>query len=513
MNNETRSLWMDVSFPPLEPLLSNDRGADVCIIGAGIACVSIALALAEAGKTVVVIERDGIGAGETGRTSAHLASALDDRFYLLERWHGKDGAAAAAASHAAAIDRIEKWSIDYGIDCDFQRVPGYLIPAQPSGSKELERERDAAVRAGLSVQYVQDGGARLPGPALRFEHQARFHPLKYLGGLAIAARAAGVRFVQGDAVDVVDGDRPYVELTGGTRVDAGDVVIAANVPFHRLLSLHTKQAAYRTFVVAGRVPSGELPDALIWDTADPYHYVRLQPGGDGQDWLVVGGADHKTGQEPEGNDPFGDLVEWARGLCPSLGQPEFAWSGQVLEPVDGLAFIGSDPGAEHVFVVSGDSGNGLTHGTIAALLLPALIARSQHAWEALYSPARKRFNGTWLEENANVAAQYRDWLSSGDVASAAALGPGEGAVVRHGAHRLAMFRDDGGVLHAFSARCPHLGGAVRWNSVERSWDCPCHGSRFAADDGRVLNGPADRGLDKLNTNEESEMEGAPAPAS
>jgi glycine/D-amino acid oxidase-like deaminating enzyme/nitrite reductase/ring-hydroxylating ferredoxin subunit len=510
MNNQTRSLWMDVSLPPLEKLAEGQHRTQVCIIGAGIAGVSMALALAEAGQTVLVIDKDGIGAGETGRTSAHLASALDDRFHLLERWHGKDGARAAAESHAAAIERIEGWCANHAIDCDFQWIPGYLVPDQPSRAKELRRELEAATRAGLDVAHFDEGIAGLDGPLLRFERQARFHPLKYLAGIAAAAVAAGVRFVRAEAMDIVDGEPATVVCEGGARILAADVVVAANVPFHRRVTYHTKQAAYRTFVLAGRIDKGAMPDALIWDTGDPYHYVRLQPTAD-HDWLIVGGADHKTGQEPEDADPFGDLAAWARRVCPSFQEATYAWSGQVLEPVDGVGFIGADPGTTHVYVSTGDSGNGLTHGTVAALLLPALLRGEEHAWAKLYSPSRKRLNGSWLEENANVAAQYRDWLSAGDVDSAESLAPGEGAVIRHGVHRFAVYRDGDHGLHAFSARCPHLGCAVRWNTIESSWDCPCHGSRFAPDDGRVLNGPADKPLERLEVGDDEMREAAAEP--
>ena len=286
----------------------------------------------------------------------------------------------------------------------------------------------------------------------------------------------------------------------GSRYAPGRSSWPTNVPFHRRVALHTKQAAYRTFVIAGRVPRGSVSDALYWDTGDPYHYVRCLSGGQNTDWdyLIVGGEDYKTGQADEAQEPFDALKSWARSFSPSFGDAEYAWSGQILEPVDGLAFIGADPDAKNVFIVTGDSGNGLTHGTLAGPLLTALIRGDDHPWRRLYEPGRKRLNGAWLEENANVALQYRDWVSSGDVESGARIGKGEGAVVRHGLHRFALYRSGDDVVHAFSARCPHLGCAVRWNAIEKSWDCPCHGSRFAAHDGHVLNGPALSGLERAD---------------
>ncbi|MCQ4165074.1 FAD-dependent oxidoreductase [Tahibacter harae] len=498
MNAESQSLWMEQPLPPLATTGGRPDAAQVCVIGAGIAGVSIALRLAEAGRQVLLIDRDGLGAGETARTSAHLASALDDRYYRLEHWHGKDGAALAAQSHAAAVDLIEEWSRRYAIDCDFERIPGYLLPAPGADVQELEREYEAALRAGLDVTRLEAGLAALPawGPVLRFAGQARFHPLKYLLGLYTAALAAGVRFMRAEAGDVEDGEQPRVLLADGGLIQAESVVVASNVPFHRRVALHTKQAAYRSYMLAGLIPAGRMPDALIWDTADPYRYLRLQPAGDGKDWLLIGGCDHKTGQAPA-RDPLEELREWAGEYCKELENIQYAWSGQIIEPVDGLAFIGRDPGARNVYVVSGDSGNGLTHATLAAPLITALIVDGEHPWAALYDPARKRLTGDWLEENANVALQYRDWLAAGDSNDVAALPPGQGAVIRHGLHRFALYRNEDGSLSALSARCPHLGCAVRWNALERSWDCPCHGSRFAAADGHVLNGPARSGLEPL----------------
>jgi nitrite reductase/ring-hydroxylating ferredoxin subunit len=300
---------------------------------------------------------------------------------------------------------------------------------------------------------------------------------------------------------VYDGDGVAgVRTRDGVEVRAGAVVVATNAPFHRRVAFHTKQAAYRTFVVAGRIPRGEVADALYWDTGDPYHYVRCLDGGANADWhyLIVGGEDCRTGQAEEAHRPFEALTAWARTFSPAFGDVEFAWSGQVLEPVDGLAFIGADPGAKRIFVVTGDSGNGLTHGTLAGPLLAALMHDGDHPWRRLYDPGRRRFNGAWLEENANVGLQYRDWLSSGNVESAARIRVGEGAVVRHGLHRFALYRSADDETRAFSARCPHLGCSVRWNAIEKSWDCPCHGSRFAAHDGRVLNGPALDGLEAVD---------------
>ena len=329
------------------------------------------------------------------------------------------------------------------------------------------------------------------GPALRFPRQAQFHPLAYLAGLTRAIQQRGGRiYGQTHVTGVESGPPARVATEAGHTVTADFVVCATNTPIIDWLVIHSKQAAYRTFAIGARVPEGSVPAALYWDTADPYHYVRLHG-----DLLIVGGEDHKTGQEDDGYDRFAYLEAWSRERFP-IGEVEFKWSGQVMEPVDGLAYIGRNPGDKrHILVATGDSGQGMTHGTIAGILLTDLIAGRPNAWEGLYDPSRKSIRAVaeYLKENVNVAKQYLDYVSPGEVRSADEIRPGGGAVLREGLTKLAVHRDEGGALHSLSAVCPHLGCIVHWNSLERTWDCPCHGSRFAVD-GAVLNGPAVSGL-------------------
>ena len=470
--------------------------ADIVVVGAGVAGLTTALCCAQEGRRVWVIDRQGAGEGETLRTTAHLASAIDDRFKKLAQWHGKDGARAAVESHAEAIDWIEDICSSTPDRCGFQRVPAYLF-SYDGKLDRLKEELEAAAEAGLDVSWQEQGipGLSHLGPALRYEHQGRVDMGRYLRTLAEACRANGVRFVLGEVTAVKGGERPELTVDGNT-VHASAVVLATNVPFHERVAVHTKQAPYRTYVVAGPVDEGTLPDALIWDNGDPYHYVRLAEDEEGGRVAIVGGEDHKTGQD---HDPgaYVRLQDWAREKLPGTSTFTYDWSGQVLEPADGLAFIGADPGDEkNVYVVTGDSGNGVTHGTLGGLIITDLIVGRPNRWAALYDPQRKQLRspGGWLHENANVALQYRDWLAGGDVKDAELLAPGEGAVVRHGIHRVAVYRTAEGELHAHSARCPHLGCSVRWSPQEKSWDCPCHGSRFEAVTGRVLNGPASEPL-------------------
>ncbi|HEX8499018.1 MAG TPA: FAD-dependent oxidoreductase [Pyrinomonadaceae bacterium] len=506
-SGQTTSVWMATGdVGAFEPLAA-DAEANVCVVGAGIAGLTTAYLLAREGRNVLVIDDGPVAGGETARTTAHLVNALDDRYYELERLHGERGARLAAESHTAAVDQIEEIVEREGIDCDFRRLDGYLFVGPGQSTEELGRELRAAHRCGLTeVKYVE----RVPyeghdfGAALHFPYQAQFHILKYMDGLARAFTRLGGLIHTRTHADKIEGGAGGARVTtaGGFVVSSKSVVVATNTPVNDVVSIHTKQAPYRTYVVGARLPAGSVPRMLLWDTEDPYHYVRLQTveGGAGAapyDVLIVGGEDHKTGQAEDFDERFRRLEEWTRARFPAVESFEYRWSGQVMEPVDGLGFIGRNPGdAPNVLIATGDSGNGMTHGTIAGMLIRDLILGRQNAWEALYDPSRisLRAGGEFAKENLNVAAQYVDYLTGGEIDSADEVAPGSGAVMRRGLSKVAVHRDDAGALHEFSAVCTHLGCVVNWNDKEKSWDCPCHGSRFDCKDGHVLNGPAIEGL-------------------
>jgi Rieske Fe-S protein len=252
--------------------------------------------------------------------------------------------------------------------------------------------------------------------------------------------------------------------------------------------------AYRTYVLGIEVPQNSVTPILLWDDDMPYHYVRLmrstnQP--EPNDILIVGGEDHKTGQPEDLAAPFGRLERWTRERYPMAGQVRFRWSGQVMEPYDGLAYIGRNPGEKNVYIITGDSGNGMTHGTLGAMLVTDLITAHPNPWATLYDPTRKTLSASlqYARENVNVVAQYRDHVARGEVKSTDEIRNGQGAVLRRGLKLIAAYRDENGRVHERSAICPHLGCVLRWNSVEKSWDCPCHGSRFNGV-GKVINGPS-----------------------
>jgi glycine/D-amino acid oxidase-like deaminating enzyme/nitrite reductase/ring-hydroxylating ferredoxin subunit len=500
-SGSTTSVWLRHAVPE-HPALAEDTRCDVCVIGGGIAGLTTAYLLALEGRRVVVLEDGAIGSGETGRTTAHLTWALDDRYFRLEKLFGTEGALLAAESHRAAVDRIEAIVRDEDISCDFERVDGYLFVPPGESIEILEQEHEAAARAGLDNLRIL---ARAPlttfdtGPCLHFPAQAQFHPLKYLSSLAQRFEQRGGRiYGNTHATGMAGGSRGIVNTREGPTVTTDAIVVATNTPVNDKLVIHAKQAPYRTYAIAVPVPRGAVPKGLYWDTPDPYHYARVARGpNEARDLLIVGGEDHKTGQADDADVRYRRLEQWTRERFPVLGAPQYRWSGQIMEPVDGMAFIGRNPlDADNVYVATGDSGNGMTHGTIAGLLLTDLIMGRANPWADLYEPSRKTTRATldFARENLNVAGQYTDLITRGEVDALEEIPRGTGAIMRRGLGKIAVFRDADNGIHAFSALCPHLGCVVRWNHAEATWDCPCHGSRFTAY-GEVVNGPANRDLE------------------
>ena len=508
---KSTSLWIDTTHRPSTVALNRDANADVCVVGAGIAGLTTAYLLARDGASVVVIDAGSVGNGQTAVTTAHLSYVIDDTFKEALRLHGPDGARLARESHASAIDTIQRICTDEHIDCRFERLDGYLFLGRKDKESTLDEELEAARAAGATVNRLPQAPVTgfTSGPCLQFPNQGQFHPLKYLNGLATAVQRHGGEIYSDTAArEVTGGEGSGVRTAAGHAIRASSIVIATNSPFNDLVAIHTKQAPYHTYAIGARVNPGAITAALYWDTEDPYHYVRLhrtsnaELGGDNNDpvdILIVGGEDHKAGQAQDADARFARLEAWMRERFPAAGTVEFRWSGQVMETVDGLAYIGRNPlDADNVYVVTGDSGMGLTHGTIGGMLVADLILERENPWTELYDPTRVRSGAAveWVKENLNVALQYKDWVTPGDVASAEQITPNTGAVIVESGRKIAVYRDERGTLHRRSAVCPHLGCIVAWNPSASSWDCPCHGSRFDKFGG-VYNGPSPKDLDPV----------------
>jgi glycine/D-amino acid oxidase-like deaminating enzyme/nitrite reductase/ring-hydroxylating ferredoxin subunit len=486
------SCWQQKGPFDLPNPLQRDEKADVCIIGAGIAGMSCAYYLALEGKSVVILEKEFPGAGQTGLTTGHLSFALDDRFFDIEKVFGLEGSQLAAKSHRWAVQEIGRISMHEVFDCEYKKCDGYLFAGQEEDLYIIQKEFEACHRAGL-LDVAMTNDSPFPhfatGPCLKFPEQAQFHSVKYLNGLASAIKKRGGKiFTKTKAIEFSHHSHFQIVTENGYRVQSEELIVATNTPINNRLIMHTKQAAYRTYVLGARIPKGSLPSHLIWDTLDPYHYVRLWEQ-ENEDILIVGGEDHKTGQKHHPETIYALLEEWIKMRVPVIKDISYHWSGQIMEPVDYLGFFGKNPHEDHVSIVTGDSGNGLTHGTIAGKVICDLILKRENPWRKLYDPARKTIRQAYefAHENLNALAQYREWFTVSD--SKTSLLPETACVLQKGMKKVGVYRDSQNQEWEVSLTCPHLGAILRWNDAEKTWDCPAHGSRFDCQ-GTMINGPA-----------------------
>jgi glycine/D-amino acid oxidase-like deaminating enzyme/nitrite reductase/ring-hydroxylating ferredoxin subunit len=510
------SYWLDTApRKNYGPLRENIHG-DVVIVGGGLGGVTAAYCLSQAGKKVVLIEDGDIASGETGRTTAHLVSALDDRFASLESIFGEEDTKLIADSHKAAIRFIEETVRKENINCQFEWLDGYLLMHPSDKPERMKEEYEAARRAGMNVSEVNmvPGITNYEGPALKFAHQAQFHPLTYVHGLCDAIVKLGGKIFTGTHAQKID--HTGIETKDGFTVKANHVVVATNTPVLNTVAMHLKQTAHRTYVIAGLVKKGSLPKALWWDTGDhkddashpPYHYVRVHPYNNEYDLLISGGEDHPTGDIYPGDIPeekrYQRLETWTRQHFP-IENILYRWSGQVLEPVDSMGFIGRNPwDRDNVYIITGDSGTGMTHCTIGGMLITDLIMGKENPWEEIYNPSRITFktgNVFFKELMRGVMGLLKGAPEDEKVKELSQIRNGEAKVINLNGHKCGAYRDEHGEFHIVSARCTHLKAVLNWNADEKSWDCPWHGSRFTCE-GHVINGPANSDLPVYSESEE-----------
>lgn len=521
-SGETDPVWIH-QFPyknlPRFSKLDRDLETDVCIVGAGISGVSTAYELVTRGLNVVLIEAREVLSGETGRTSGHLANDLDDGYPVIASKHGDKGAKAAAESHTWALNRVGEISKQLGIECEYRHLPAYDFSQYPKSSKDHESDMQILVEEGMKAKELGISteyklGFKLKGwegnidqsDAVIYPQQATFHPTKYVAGVleflktqtnfscytntrCIDVQEKGIEILGTGHKDV------FVKTMDGYSIKCANAVEATCVPLQKL-SVIAQEEYYRTYCIAIRVPKGSVEDALFYDSDEIYKYVRLTACDEKDDYMVVGGGDHKVGQE-DTVAPFHELEEWTRARFPQATTIDYKWSGQIFEPVDHMAFIGKNQGSKHIYIITGDSGNGLTHGVLAGRLIADSITDQPNTWIATYDPKRvasiAKSLSSMITHDTQINAQYKRFLQS-DITDIEDLVPGEGGVLNPKTSKpLAVYKDEGGQVHKFSALCPHLKGVVTWNSTEKSWDCPVHGSRFSCH-GVQLCGPAKAGL-------------------
>jgi glycine/D-amino acid oxidase-like deaminating enzyme/nitrite reductase/ring-hydroxylating ferredoxin subunit len=489
------SLWLETADRPTRRRLQRNRRLQVVVLGGGITGLTAALLFAREGRTVALLEARRIGAGATGHTTAKLSSLHGLTYARLVERHGDELARRYGEANEAGIARIAGLVEELGIDCELRRKPNFTYAESAGDARQVRAEAEAAARLGLPAEYVEE--VDLPFPvagAVRFDNQAEFHPVKYLTGLVRALEAAGGEIFEGTmAVSVSEGSPCRVETEQGRTVRADHVIVATHIPFLDRGLFFARTHPERSYVVAGRV-DGDAPEGMYLSTEKPAHSIRAHRLEDGRRFLLVGGESHKTGQA-DAAERFARLGDYAHRRL-GLQALEYHWATQDNMPLDGVPYVGKlHPLARELYVATGYRKWGLAMGVAAAELLVDLVDRRANPFGELFDPGRMRLRAslpTLARENANVGLHFfSDRLlrrgSAGDLAR------GQGNVVGAGLKQRAVYRGTDGRTHSLSARCTHLGCIVAWNSAERTWDCACHGSRFAAT-GEVIQGPAVRPL-------------------
>lgn len=465
--------------------------------------LTAAYLLKQEGKSVCVLERDKLGRGDTGCTTAHLTCVTDTRLTELVRTFGRDGARLAWTGGLTAIDTIERIVTHEGIACEFQRVPGFLhasYKAERDETQELQDEAELAHGLGFHASFIP-AVPFLEKPGIRFSDQAKFQPWGYLAGLARLIDGDGSAIHEHSEVTEVEESELAVKVNGHL-VHCGHLIIATHVPIMgkanaaKAALLQTKLAPYSSYAVGAKFPVGLLPTACYWDTSDPYYYLRVDQRRD-TDYVVFGGEDHKTGQESDTAERFARVEAMLLKILP-MAQIDCHWSGQVIETNDGLPYIGET--AERQYVATGFVGNGITFGTLAAKMITDRILCRENPWSELFDVNRMNLlAGGWDYLKKNLDYPYylvKDRLTAPEGKSTREVKRGEGKILVIDGERVACSRDGQGKVTMLSPVCSHLGCLVHWNTAEKTWDCPCHGSRFQTS-GEVLAGPAETPLEVL----------------
>jgi glycine/D-amino acid oxidase-like deaminating enzyme/nitrite reductase/ring-hydroxylating ferredoxin subunit len=495
------SLWQNTSEPYIPVrLLDTGKNYDVVIAGGGITGITTALQLQQSGLRCVILEAHTLCFGTTGGTTAHLNTLLDTPYTTIASNFGKEGATLVASAAREAVNTVKANIEKHQIDCNFEEATAYLFSQNEKQTKELESIREATFEAGVQASYTD--GTPVPvqfEKALEIKNQAKFHPTRYVLALAKAFEEAGGTIVQNCRVMATDNTDPLVIKTEAGDLQASWLIYATHIPPGVNL-LHLRCAPYRSYAMAVRLADESYPAGLSYDMYDPYHYYRTQLI-DGEQYLIIGGEDHKTAHAENTNAPFTRLESHIRNHF-NVKEIAHRWSSQYFEPADGLPYIGHMPGQPgKILVATGFGGNGMTYSHVAARLLSSIVLDKESPYIKLFDPNRiKPIAGftNFVKENVDVAKQLiTGFFSKEKINALADIAPGEGKIVQLDAHTLALYKDEAGQVHALNPRCTHLKCSVSWSLAEKCWECPCHGARYDAN-GKVLTGPADMDLEKIN---------------
>jgi len=500
MDIRPQSFWLETAERPAFPPLAADATFDVAVLGGGLCGITTALLLKRQGARVAVVEAGRVGGGATGYTTAKLSS-LHGRIYThLASKFGEDGARAYGEANESGIAQVARAVEELGVDCDFRRKPNFTYATSPEGAEALREEAEIARRLGLPASFTTDVDLPVPAVgAVRFEDQAELHPIRYLTALARAIPGDGCEIFEHTPALNVEGGSPARVKTAAATITADQVVVATHFPFLDRGGYFARMHPERSYIVAAPL-RGPAPQGMYISSESPTRSVRTTPH-DGGELLLVGGDGHKVGHEPDTEQRYQALIDWMQAHF-DVGPVAWRWSTQDPITVDRVPYIGKlHPRADHLYVATGFAKWGMAHATAAAMILSDLVAGDDSPWASLYNPSRLKPTASakdFLAENLDVAKRFvGDRLSHPDRQPGLdALEPGRGAIVSLDNRTVAAYRDERGELQLLSPACTHLGCLVTWNPAERSWDCPCHGSRYAPD-GTVLEGPAVEPLDRV----------------
>ncbi len=509
----TGSYWAATSgeSPVAYPGLVEQLDADVLVVGAGIVGLTAAESLSRAGKSVVVLEALRVGEQVTGRSTAKITSQHGLIYSSLIRDFGVADARKYAQANEAAIAYIAELVSSGNIACSFERKSAYLYTSTKQGFKDLQNEIAAAIKLGLPAHLCTDGalpfGSQVGGAlgkaftvegALRFDNQAQFHPVQYLRGLASMVAKTAKLFEMTRVTKVEkegDGAHYRVHTEAGGSVRAKEVIIATHLPIVPDGMFFAKAYTISHPMVAAPVDPGQIPDGMFLDTGTPSHSFRMDDSS-GTPHVIAVGATYKTGVPDEEAKSFQELERFLQEKF-TVGNIAYRWTNEDFQSMDGLPFIGSaSSGSKNLYVATGFNAWGITNGTMAACLIADLILGRENSVADLFDATRVKplvGGGEFVKSNLQTAKHFvQDRFLTGHDKDLN-LPAGQARIVKQGDKTLAAYRDDSGVLHAVSALCTHMGCVVGWNATDRTWDCPCHGSRFAPD-GTVVHGPATSAL-------------------
>lgn len=509
---DTTPVWFRSAEMPVFPSISSDVEVDVVVVGGGLTGITAAYLMKEAGVKVALLERGRCARADTGHTTAHLTYVTDGRLHHLVDAFGKDCAQSFWEAGVAAIDEIHRNVSNEKIRCEFDWVPGYLhVALRDAAAGEVERlQRDAqlARELGFHAEFV-DAVPYANRAGVRFPNQAKFHPRKYLAALLEKIHGDGSHVFENSEVSEFEHDPLRVKV-GEHTVRCQFVFIATHTPLMGNTGIvnatlfQTKLMPYTSYVLGAHLPRGVVPEALFWDTGDPYYYLRVDRHED-HDYAVFGGEDCKTGQEKDPVENFRRLEAALKEFLP-MAEVRDRWCGQVIETNDGLPFIGTT--AENQFVATGFCGNGFTLGTIAAMMARDFYLRRRNPWFGLFNVNRRKVQGGgWRYVRENLDYPYymvRDRFAKAETDSLEDVRAGEGKIVKLEGQKVAAYRDPRGDITLLSPVCTHMKCIVNWNDADKTWDCPCHGSRFKAT-GEVIGGPAETPLECISKNKEPQF--------